>query len=97
LESYFLLMERGEVVAFPSRGEVFVDRRGEARALRVAWHAERDSVVVLSLWQGDHCTGSFRLDLADVPRFVQVLVDGLAASVPAAAERRGQPGVADTG
>ena len=71
-------MESGEVVAFPSRGEVFVDQRGEARALRLAWHTESD-VVVLSLWQADRCTGSFRLAVADVPRFVQALVDGLGA------------------
>jgi hypothetical protein len=71
-------MERGEVVAFPSRGEVFVDQRGESRAMRLAWHTEAD-VVVLSLWHGDRCTGSFRLQVADVPRFVQALVDGLGA------------------
>jgi hypothetical protein len=71
-------MESGEVVAFPSRGEVFVDQRGQARAMRLAWHTEAD-VVVLSLWQADRCTGSFRLAIADVPRFVQALVDGLGA------------------
>ncbi len=77
--SYRHLMEMAEVVAFPSRGEVFIDQRGRSRALRVAWHDEPGSVVVLSLWQGDHCTGSFRLDVADVARFVQTLVEGLAA------------------
>jgi len=71
-------MESGQVVAFPSRGEVFVDQRGEARSMRLAWHTEAD-VVVLSLWQADRCTGSFRLSIADVPRFVQTLVDGLGA------------------
>jgi len=69
-------MDRGEVVAFPSRGEVFADQRGEARALRLAWHTEAD-VVVLSLWHADRCTGTFRLPVADVPRFVQTLVEGL--------------------
>ncbi len=71
-------MELAEVVAFPARGEVFADPRGQSRALRIAWHSEPDSVVVLSLWQADHCTGSFRLAAADVPRVVQVLVEGLA-------------------
>lgn len=67
------------VVPFPSRGEVFVDQRGESRSLRLAWHTESD-VVVLSLWQADRCSGSFRLGIADVPRFVQALVDGLGAA-----------------
>ena len=71
-------MAVGEVVAFPSRGEVFIDQRGEGRAMRLAWHLDAD-VVVLSLWQQDHCTGSFRLPVHDVPRFVQAMVDGLGA------------------
>lgn len=77
------------MVAFPARGEVFVDQRGEARALRLAWHTESD-VVVLSLWQGDRCSGSFRLPIVDVPRFVQALVDGLgaAATLPSAQAAR---------
>ena len=75
-------MEDAEVVAFPARGEVFADQRGQARALRLAWHTEVD-VVVLSLWQADRCTGTFRLPLADVPRFVQSLVDGLGETISA--------------
>ena len=84
------------MVAFPTRGEVFVDQRGDSRALRLAWHAESD-VVVLSLWQGDRCSGSFRLAMSEVPRFVQALVDGLgdAANLPAAqAARLGPAGIA---
>jgi hypothetical protein len=86
---YLLLMEQAEVVAFPARGEVFLDRRGEARALRLAWHTEAD-VVVLSLWQADRCSGTFRLALEDVPRFVAALVEGLgaAANLPAAQAAR---------
>jgi hypothetical protein len=72
-------MEQAEVVAFPTRGEVFVDQRGEGRALRLAWHTESD-VVVLSLWQADRCSGTFRLPIDDVPKFVQALVDGLGAA-----------------
>jgi len=86
---YLLLMEQAEVVAFPARGEVFLDHRGEARALRLAWHTEAD-VVVLSLWQADRCSGTFRLALEDVPRFVAALVEGLgaAANLPAAQAAR---------
>ena len=82
-------MEQAEVVAFPARGEVFVDHRGDARALRLAWHIEAD-VVVLSLWQADRCSGTFRLAIYDVPRFVAALVEGLgaAATLPAAQAAR---------
>jgi hypothetical protein len=82
-------MEQAEVVAFPARGEVFADQRAESRALRLAWHTEAD-VVVLSLWQADRCSGSFRLPIAEVPRFIQALVDGLgaAAATPAAQAAR---------
>lgn len=66
-----------EVVAFPTTGEVLVDERGESRFMRIAWHAEA-GVVVVSLWQRDRCTGTFRLPVAEVPRLVQTLVDGLA-------------------
>lgn len=78
-DRYRSVMEAAEVVAFPAQGEVFRDPRGGGRVMRLSWHTEAD-VAVLSLWQGDHCTGSFRLPLADVPRFVQVLVDGLASA-----------------
>jgi hypothetical protein len=82
-------MEQAEVVAFPARGEVFVDHRGDARAMRLAWHIEVD-VVVLSLWQADRCSGTFRLAIDDVPRFVAALVEGLgaAATLPAAQAAR---------
>jgi hypothetical protein len=82
-------MEQAEVVAFPVRGEVFLDQRGDARSLRLAWHHEAD-VVVLSLWQADRCSASFRLALSDVPGFVAALVEGLgaAANLPAAQAAR---------
>ena len=63
----------GESVAVPTRGEVFPDDRGMARALRVTWHPEVQ-LMVLSLWQGERCTGTFRLPAADIPAFVQALI-----------------------
>jgi hypothetical protein len=57
-------------------GEVFLDVRGEGRAMRLTWHHEAD-VVVLSLWRDRDCAGSFRLSAADVSDFVDALVDGL--------------------
>jgi len=63
----------------PATGEVFLDARGADRALRVSWHAEAD-VIVLSLWQGGTCTGSFRLPAADVPDLIDALRNGLVRS-----------------
>ncbi|MGZ4438617.1 MAG: hypothetical protein ACXVW0_13375 [Nocardioides sp.] len=60
----------------PSTGEVFLDARGDDRALRVSWHAEA-AVVVLSLWKDGTCAGSFRLAVEDVPGLVEVLRGGL--------------------
>jgi hypothetical protein len=70
------------ILALPSRGEVFVDARGEGRALRVSWHHE-DSVVVLSLWRDDTCAGTFRVAAQDVPALIDALVGGLATGYKA--------------
>jgi len=67
------------VTALPSAGEVFLDARGPGRALRVSWHSEA-AVVVLSLWTGGTCTGSFRLPVEDVPALIDALRDGLVGS-----------------
>ena len=63
----------------PATGEAFLDARGPERALRVSWHAESD-VIVLSLWQGGTCTGSFRLPAQDVPDLIEALRAGLVKS-----------------
>jgi hypothetical protein len=60
------------VTPLPAAGEVFLDARGGDRALRLSWHDEA-GVVVLSLWSGGTCTGSFRLPLADLPALVAAL------------------------
>jgi hypothetical protein len=70
------------VKPLPTTGEVFLDARGSGRALRVTWHAEAD-VIVLSLWHGGTCTGSFRLPAADVPDLIDALRDGLVRSYEA--------------
>ena len=84
------------VTPLPAAGEVFLDARGSGRALRVSWHAEAD-VVVLSLWHGGTCTGSFRLPVEDVPDLIDALRAGWPAydgTVPTAATgpRRRLPG-----
>jgi hypothetical protein len=63
----------------PSTGEVFLDSRGGARALRVSWHPEA-GLVVLSFWRGGTCAGSFRLPVEDVPDLIAALRAGVAAS-----------------
>lgn len=71
----------------PRTGSVFFDTRGDDRALRVSWHREA-GLVVLSLWRGNVCAGSFRLPVEDVPQLIEVLsdraVDGGAADTPLA-------------
>lgn len=61
----------------PASGEVFLDARGGARALRVSWHSEA-GVVVLSLWRDGTCAGTFRLSIDEVPDLVDMLRAGLA-------------------
>jgi len=65
-----------QVLPLPTRGEIYVDARGEGRALRVSWHHDEDTVV-LSLWRGALCAGSFRLRTEDVPGLITTLVHGL--------------------
>ena len=68
----------------PVRGEVVLDARGGARALRVSWHPEH-GVVVLSIWRGTLCVGTVQVERGEVAHLVDVLVRGLAASAPAVA------------
>ena len=60
----------------PRTGSIFLDARGDERALRVSWHEEADLVVV-SLWRDDVCSGTFRLSGDEVPELVDTLVDVL--------------------
>jgi hypothetical protein len=60
----------------PETGSVFLDARGGDRALRVSWHTEA-GLVVLSLWHGNVCSGSFRLAVDEVPDLIDTLRAGL--------------------
>src|SRR5437763_7869161 len=64
----------GEVLPLPSIGDVFVDVRGDDRTLRVSYHAD-GGVVVVSLWAGAACRGSFRMGTDDVGRLLSVLAE----------------------
>lgn len=59
----------------------FADPRTPTRRLAVSSHPEA-GVVVLSLWQDDRCTGTFRLPLGDAATLVEALTDGMTASTP---------------
>jgi hypothetical protein len=45
-------------------------------------HPDR-GLVVVSLWQADTCTATFRLRLVDSARLIAALADGMAAGLPA--------------
>lgn len=64
------------VAPAPLGAEFFLDARGGARSLRVRWHRE-ENLVVLSLWRGDECSGSFRLTVEEVPPLIEALRAGL--------------------
>lgn len=71
-------------------GTWFADDRGIDRRLKVSWHPER-KLLVLSLWQGDTCTATFRLGVAEVPRLVRTLVDALGQAATRVATSAGSP------
>jgi len=57
----------GELLPLPRVGDVFADVRGDDRTMRVSCHEDR-GVVVVSLWAGKMCRGSFQLPIGDLPR-----------------------------
>lgn len=69
----------------PASLEVFLDARGDERALRATWHAEA-GVVVFSLWRYGFCAGTFRLDVADAPAMIAMLRQGLEGAYDGARE-----------
>jgi len=70
-----------EKLTVPVARTWFVDERTPARRMQVTRHPDQ-GLVVLSLWQGDQCTGTFRLSVRDAPVLVHALVDGMAAALP---------------
>jgi len=68
-------MSEPDAVPLPREGEVFFDVRGEARSMRLSWYAD-SGVAVFSIWQGNRCTGTFRLPFVDLARMVQTLQAG---------------------
>jgi hypothetical protein len=86
------LVRRGQWIMatarpLPETGSVFLDARGSGRALRVSWHTEA-GLVVLSLWHGNVCSGTFRLSVDEVPELIEMLRSGLDRAYADAATRR---------
>jgi hypothetical protein len=73
--------------ALSTRRDLFLDERGAG--LRVTWHPERD-LVVLSVWQGDSCVGTFRMQVQDIPRLSGLLAAALGEA--GVGEEAGTPG-----
>ncbi len=47
--------------------------------MRLSWYAET-GVAVFSIWQGETCTGTFRVPITDLPRLVDTLQRGPAGA-----------------
>jgi hypothetical protein len=54
----------------------FFDTRSPVRRMGVSAHAS-DSTMVFSLWQGDVCTGTFRLPASEAPGLISALAYGM--------------------
>jgi hypothetical protein len=87
----------GEIRPMPQRGDVFSDIRGDDRTMRVSYHHDR-GVVVVSLWAGPVCRGSFRMAATEVDRLISTLGEmRIAVDAAAPADEPpagGQPGAA---
>jgi hypothetical protein len=66
----------------PEQGDVFFDSRRPDRTLRISRHPDA-GVVVLSLWNGGVCQGTFQLPAAQAGLFADALLHG---PTPAVAE-----------
>jgi hypothetical protein len=83
-------MSASDAAPLPRLGEVFFDVRGDSRSMRVSWYADT-GVAVFSIWQGDTCTGTFRLPIPELPRMVEALTQGPPGRA-GSGSRTGDPG-----
>jgi len=60
----------------------FHDTRSPVRRMGVSAHPV-DSTMVISLWQGDVCTGTFRLPTREAARLISALAFGMSDAIPA--------------
>src|SRR6201982_4308638 len=88
-------MSASDAAPLPRLGEVFFDVRGDSRSMRLSWYADT-GVAVFSIWQGDTCTGTFRLPIPELPRMVEALTQGPPGRA-GSGSRTGPPGVGQGG
>src|SRR4051794_21581101 len=65
----------------PRQGDVFFDSRGDDRALRLSRHPDA-GVVVLSLWNGGVCQGTFRMPADQIAAFAETLLSAAPEARP---------------
>ncbi|HEX4435035.1 MAG TPA: hypothetical protein VH012_09390 [Acidimicrobiales bacterium] len=58
----------------------FYDTRSPVRRMAVSAH-DGDSTMVISLWQGDSCTGTFRLPAPEAARLISTLAYGMTEAI----------------
>lgn len=65
----------------PRQGDVFFDSRGADRALRLSRHPDA-GVVVLSIWNGGVCQGTFRLPSDQIAALAEALLSAAPETRP---------------
>jgi len=58
----------------------FSDARGPVRRMGVSTHPS-DSTIVISLWQGDICTGTFRMPAQSAASLISTLAYGMTEAI----------------
>ncbi|HWD56157.1 MAG TPA: hypothetical protein VG346_13610 [Acidimicrobiales bacterium] len=69
----------------------FYDARSHVRRMGVSTHPH-DSTIVISLWQGDVCTGTFRMPATNAAHLISTLAYGMTEATPVPHERPGADG-----
>ncbi|PZF97390.1 hypothetical protein C1I99_15665 [Micromonospora deserti] len=82
------------MLPMPGFGDLFTDIRGGDRTMRISWHPERGALV-LSLWAGTVCRGSFRMAADDLDNLLALLDEITSTLRPAVGAASG--GSAPTG
>jgi hypothetical protein len=63
-----------EVLPMPRFGDVFADVRGGGRTMRISYHRDQGTVIV-SLWVGTVCRGTFRMAAGDLNQLISALTE----------------------
>ena len=79
----------------PRIGDLFIDARGDGRAMRVSLHPDR-AIAVVSLWSSSTCRASFQLPLEDAARLAELLSPAADTVADVFEADHPYPGLADT-